>query len=118
MRAQNMQRPWGRRVPGGFEGQDGSQCCWRRAGEQRKERGGGEGREGQRLLEGSWTYKEFKFSHCKHSTHIFWALPCPRNYLVLGTVQTSKSSALYLGDVGALQRGQIWGVLGVVSGSS
>lgn len=43
------------------------------------ERGGGEGREGQTLLERPWPYKKVKFSHWEHSAHMFWALPCPRH---------------------------------------
>lgn len=36
MRAQNMQRPWGRRVPGGFEGQDGASVAGGEQGSREK----------------------------------------------------------------------------------
>lgn len=77
------------------------------------ERGGGEGREGQTLLEGPWPYKKVKFSHWEHSAHMFWALPCPRHYAGLGGSPGLGEFSPALGGIGALQRGflgESWGL--------
>lgn len=109
MRKQEVQRSWGRRVPGGFEGRHRSQCGWNRTGEWK---GGGECRKGQRLLEGPWSYKEVKCSHWKHCTcfggialpqGLCWVLgprraqPCTWNHWGFAKQLSGESLGLHLG---------------------
>lgn len=62
---------------------------------------GGEGREGQRLLEGLEPCKKAKFSHWILSTLVLWALLLSQELCgALGIVQASKSLAVYLGLLG------------------